>query len=304
MNIIYMLTNVDKEEGRRFYIGSKTECFIESFEGLSRIVSSKTGKLYYGSSTCLEMKADMKNHHRFNAVILEEVPNKKDLLERENEWIKKYDAVNSPEFYNKSYAILGIFKVDQQAPYNEFGETILGYGKLMSSFNKKNNTAKKFGFKNLGEFCVWIYQRKQSGLSWPAIADEIGWERHQPQRYVSCYNMEKSIAEYDPTNIELQREVRTMIAKGASVSKTAELLSLEIPTVIQYIGDFNLLNDRTFLCAQRRGMTKEELGIEVTKRILDGAGFNEVSVDLKLNETSVKRYFLRCVRANLKSSDL
>ena len=304
MNIIYMLTNVDKKEGRRFYIGSKTECFIEEFEGLSRIVSSKTGKFYYGSSTCLEMKADMKNHHRFSAVVLEEVPNKKDLLERENEWIRKYDAVNSSEFYNKSYAILGIFKVDQQAPYNEFGETILGYGKLMSSFNKKNNTAKKFGFKNLGEFCVWIYQRRQAGLSWPAIADEIGWERHQPQRYVCCYNMEKSVAEYDPVNTEVQRKVRVLIAKGASVSKTAELLSLEIPTVIQYIDDFNLINDRTFLCAQRRGMTKEELGIEVTKRILDGAGFNEVSVELNLNETSVKRYFLRCVRANLKSSDL
>ena len=52
MNIIYMLENLDKKEGRRFYIGSKTECFLEEVDGVNRIVSSKTGKLYYGSTFC------------------------------------------------------------------------------------------------------------------------------------------------------------------------------------------------------------------------------------------------------------
>ena len=61
VNIIYMLENVDKKEGRRFYIGSKQECQIEVVDGLNRIVSCKTGRLYYGSSTCLEMKADMQS---------------------------------------------------------------------------------------------------------------------------------------------------------------------------------------------------------------------------------------------------
>lgn len=34
MNIIYKLTNLDKPEGRRFYIGSKTECFIDTVDGI------------------------------------------------------------------------------------------------------------------------------------------------------------------------------------------------------------------------------------------------------------------------------
>lgn len=304
MNIIYMLENLDKKEGRRFYIGSKTECFIEEVDGVNRIVSSKTGKLYYGSSTCIEMKSDMEKGNTFNATILEEVPEKKGIIEVENKWIKHFNAVDSYEFYNKGYALMGIHQVDQNAQYNPYGETILGYGKLQSSFNKKNNTAIKYGFENLGKFCIWIHQKRSEGLSYPAIAEIIGWERHQPARYVSPYDMDKCIAEYDDTNDNMKKEVRLMLAKGASVAKTAELLNLEIPSVIMYVGDYNDVNKKLFLVAQRQGLTKDELELKVTKLVLDGMGFNEVSRKLGINQTSVKRYFFRCVRANLKSEDL
>lgn len=304
MNIIYLLENVDKSEGRRYYIGSKTECFLEVFEGLSRIVSSKTGRLYYGSSTCLEMKADMKAGHRFDATLLEEVPDKKILLECENKWIKHYDAVNSQEFYNKSYAVIGAYNIDQDAPFNEYGETILEYGKLTSSMNKKNNTAKRFGFKNLGEFCVWIYNQKLAGKSNPDIAEEIGWERHQPARYISQYNMEKCVAEYDPTNEALIKEVRLHISKGCSISKISEIFKIEIPTVLMYLGDYSDIHRKAFMVAQRQGLTKEELEVKVTKLVLDGKGFNEVSRELGINQSSVKRYFFRCIRSRIKSIDL
>lgn len=61
---------------------------------------------------------------------------------------------------------------------------------------------------------------------------------------------------------------------------------------------------KAFLVAQRRGQTKQELEIQVTKRILQGAGFAEVSRELSINEASVKRYFLRYVRANLDHENL
>lgn len=304
MNIIYLLENKNKQEGRRFYIGSKTECFIETFEGINRIVSSKTGRLYYGSSTCIEMKQDMKDGHIFDAMILEEVPDKKNLLDVENKWIKYYNAVDSPEFYNKNYAIVGIFNVDQDAPYNEYGESILEYGKLTSSMNKKNNTAKRFGFKNLGEFCVWIYKEKINGSTYPEIANKIGWERHQPHRYISPYNMEKCIEEYDPENEELIKIVRLYISKGCSIKKTSEIVGIEIPTTLMYIGEYDEIHRKSFLVAQRKGLTKDELEVKVTKLILDGMGFNEASRALGINATAAKRYFFRCIRARVKSSDI
>lgn len=132
----------------------------------------------------------------------------------------------------------------------------------------------------------------------------IGWERHQPKRYVSAYDMEKCIKEYDDQDEDIKKKVRLTLAKGASVVKTAEILGLEVPSVIMYVGDYDDVNKKSFLVAQRQGLTKDELEIKVTKLVLDGMGFNEVSRELGINQTSVKRYFFRCVRANLKSEDL
>ena len=304
MTIIYKLTNLEKNEGRRFYIGSKAECFIETVDGVDRIVSAKNGKLYYGSSTCATMKADMEAGHRFHAEILEEVPDKKFLLEVENKWIIHFDAASSADYYNISYAVVGGHSVDQSAMYNSYGETIMEYGKITSSLNKKDNTARRFGFKNLGEFCVWIHNKQLNGYNGADMAKEIDWERHSTLRYAKDYDMPKCVAEYLPSNEELQKEIRLLIAKGVSAKKVAEIKGLEIPTVFLYLGDYQEIHKKSFLVAQRRGQTKEELEVQVTKRILDGAGFQEVSRELGINMLDVKRYFLRCVRQKLKSSDL
>lgn len=304
MNIVYKLTNLDREDGRRFYVGSKSECFIENINGIDRIVSSKTGLPYYGSSSCPLMKEDMAKGHRIAAEILEEVPDRKNILCTENSWIVKLNAVESPEYYNIAYAKIGGFSIDQHAAYNMYGETIVGYGKAVSSLNKRHNTAKRFGHKNLGEFCVWLYTEKLSGKSSAQIAREIGWERHAPYRYMSDYNMEKCLNEYREEDHSLAKEIRLLIAEGVSARKISEIKGLELPTVCLYIGDYDQVYRKSFLVAQRRGLTKEELEIEVTKRILQGAGFTEVSRELSINETSVKRYFLRYVRANLDPNDL
>ncbi len=304
MNIIYLLTNLDKTEGRRFYVGSKAECFIENIRGIDRIVSAKTGLPYYGSSSCPLMKDDMAKGARLCAKILEEVPDKKLLLETENKWIVSLNAVESPEYYNISYALIGGHMVDQTAAYNMYGETIVGYGKAVSSLNKRHNTAKRFGYKNFGEFCLFIHSEILLGKSSAQIAREIGWERHAPYRYISGHNLAKCKAEYDKDNLELTREIRLLIAEGVSARKIAEMKGLELPTICLYIGDYDQVYRKSFLVAQRRGQTKEELEIQVTKRILQGGGFMEVSRELAINETSVKRYFLRYVRANLDHKNL
>lgn len=304
MNIVYLLENKNKTEGRRFYIGSKQECAIEVIDGIPRIVSLKTGMPYYGSSTCITMKDDMAAGHTFSASLLENVPNKKLLLEAENKWIKHYNAVDSPEFYNKGYARVGIHGVDQFCMYNPYGETIVEYGKQTSSMNKKQNTAVKYGFRNAGEFSVWIACQLSLGYTSAQIGLKLNWERHGPSSYISPYNMEKCISEYEPNNRDKQKEVRDLIAKGASIKKIAEMLNLEIPTVCMYVGDYNKVMTRTFIVAQRRGYSKEELEVEITSRILNGQGFEEVAKDLIINETSCKRYFMRCIRRHLKPEDL
>lgn len=304
MNIIYLLTNLDRTEGRRFYVGSKAECFIENINGIDRIVSSKTGLPYYGSSSCPLMKDDMAKGARLSATILEEVPNKKLLLETEDKWIVEMDAVESAEYYNMSYARIGGHTIDQNAAYNMYGETIVAYGKAVSSLNKRHNTAKRFGYKNLGEFCLFIYAEQQAGKGCAQIAREIGWERHAPYRYMSDYNMAKCVEEYEEENLDLTKEIRLLIAEGVSARKIAEMKGLELPTVCLYIGDYDQVYRKAFLVAQRRGQTKEELEIQITKRILQGGGFTEVSRELGINETSVKRYFLRYVRANLDHENL
>lgn len=304
MNIIYLLTNLEREEGRRFYVGSKAECFIENINGIDRIVSAKTGLPYYGSASCPMMKDDMAKGARLEAKILEEVPNKKFLLEVEDKWIVKLNAVDSPEYYNMSYARIGGHSYDQYAAYNMYGETILSYGKAVGSLNNRHKTAKRFGHKNMAEFAIWIYKRFQEGYNPRQVAEMIGWERHSPARYIKDYDIAKCLSEYQEDNQEIQQEIRKLIAEGVSAKKIAEIKNLEIPTVVLYIGDYDQVSTKAFLVAQRRGLTKEELEIQVTKRILQGAGFTEVSRELGVNETSVKRYFLRYVRANLDHENL
>lgn len=302
MNIIYLLTNLDKTEGKRYYIGCKQECTIDDIDGIPTIVSLKTTRPYYGSSTCQEMKEDMKSGHRFSAEIIEVVSDKKNLIERERYHMEIRNAVKSDEYYNKTLAHVGIFNVDQNVPYNRYGETCLQYGKRQSSYNKRNNNAKRFGFRNLGEFCVWIHMQRLLGYDGAQIAAKIGWERHQAFRYVNEYDMDKCFREYDPKNQELIKEIRKLVATNVSFEKVAEIYGLEIPTVSMLVGDYEESKD--YLVATRKGMTKEELEIEVTKLVLSGIGFSEVAKQMKIDETSTKRYFMRCVIRNLDPNKL
>lgn len=205
---------------------------------------------------------------------------------------------------NKGYAVVGIHGVDQTAMFNPYGETIVGYGKQTSAMNKRNNTAVKYGFKNAGEFSVWIHCQLELGYTSAQVAWKLGWERHAPAAYIRAFDMVKCIQEYDPRNKELQKEIRDFVAKGASNKKIAEMKQLEIPTVCLYIGDYNKALTRSFIVAQRRGYSKGELEVLITKMVLENHGFEHIARELKIDETSCKRYFMRCVRRHLKPEDL
>lgn len=74
MNIIYLLTNKSKrKKGQpKYYIGSKTECRIERIHKRDVIVDLKTNRIYWGSSSNLQMKQDLKTD-KFEASILAKV---------------------------------------------------------------------------------------------------------------------------------------------------------------------------------------------------------------------------------------
>lgn len=106
MNIIYLLTNT-KNKTPRYYIGSKAECTIIKLNDIPTIISNKNNQPYYSSSTNIQFKEDFKNGDTFVASILEEVPDRSKLLEVENKYIIERDAVNSDQYYNLSYAVIG-----------------------------------------------------------------------------------------------------------------------------------------------------------------------------------------------------
>lgn len=302
MNIIYLLTNLDGKD-KKFYIGAKSECRIEIIDELPTIIDIKTERPYLGSATDYTMKEDIKNKNRFSASILKVVNNKKDLLEEENKQIILYNAVESKEYYNHSYAILGGFSYDHNAIINYFGEKRKDFNSSKSGISKRNSTAKKFNFKNLGEFAVWIYKEKQKVEFFTIIAKTLNCERHTPAKFIESYDMEKCLLELNNKSEELVDKVRNLYIKGASFHKIKEILELEIPTISIFMGDFDKKFEREYLTAARKKLTEEELKNKITKLILEGNSVKEAAKLLQINEYSANRYFLKCIRERLKSND-
>jgi len=305
MNIIYLLTNLNKQEGeKRFYIGSKAECRLEIINSIPTIIDIKTEKPYLGSATDFSMKQDIKNKNTFSASILKIVNKKENLLKEENIKIISANAVENTEYYNTSYAKLGGHSYDHNAVVNYFGEIRKDYNSSKSGISKKDKTARKYGFANIGEFAIWIYKEKLKTLYFTDIAKLLNCERHIPARFIESYNMEKCYKESLNLNDEIKNKVRSLYVNGISFHKISEVLNIEIPTVSLYIGDFNKINERDFIAATRKNKTEKELKIEITKLVLSGKSVKEASKILQINYYTANRYFMKCVRERLESNDL
>lgn len=300
MNIVYLLTNIDKTSFPNKYIGSKTECQIVDFEGLPTIICNKSNTFYLGSSKNPEMLTDLASGHRFVAEVLEEVWDRKYLVKKENSYMENVQAVESDEYYNLGSALLdGFTKLD--APANFFGETIRQRASRESARSKRDTVATSAGFKNFGEMCFHIHSEILKGVQVSNISESLGKQRKFATRTIQEYDMEKATKELPEAEYH-KEQIRKDYLKQATLEKLKEIYGYEIPTLRLVIGDFK--KDRAYTVASEKGMTKEELELFITKEILDGKGFLEVSRETGIVLESVKRYFFRCIRSRVKSSDL
>lgn len=291
MNIVYLLTNLNKAGGRRFYIGSKVECKLIDIDGIPTIYNVKTSKPYYSSSSCPGMRADLEQGHVLSATVLEVVIGRDNLRERENHYMRLHDAVASGEYYNMSEAFQNTY--DHNAIKNVFGETIAEYASSCSSCSKRDNTAVELGFGNFGEMYFAFQDRLDSGEMTKDIAESYGKHRKWVQVSLREFDMDK--AKTDLASAK-QEEVRDLLTRGASLKKAAELLGIEIPTARVLLGDFSKDLEKQFSVARSRGKSKEEFEIEITQRILAGEEILDISNSTALCRESVLRYFMRCVR--------
>lgn len=170
-----------------------------------------------------------------------------------------------------------------------------------SSMAKRDGTAKRLGFSDYGALYLYIYEEMQSGRSGAEVSRGLGLHSHFASRYLAAFDMHKAYEEC-MSKTHLVEEVRSLWWKGATLAKISEILSIEKVTARFFLGKY--ADSRSYGVAYNLKKTKEELEIEITKAILDGEDFVDVAKRTGLVLESVKRYFLRCVRARLKSSDL
>lgn len=301
--LIYLLTNTNKTEGRRFYIGSKQEASIEEFDGVMTVLD-RSDKPYYSSSSSIEMREEMVNGDIFEASLLEYVKDRKDLLAVEDKFIRLHDAVMSSEYYNKCNATMNCH--DQDAVANKFGETVKELAWRNSSASKRDNTASKFGFSNFGEFHLWIKEKTEEGMTHSQISQILGKYRDFSGMTVKSIDLSK--AKIEVLNTELyQDKLRKMCASGCSLYYAAELLGLELPSARIILGDYNKVMERGYRAAIKAGMSKDEMEIKIVQIILDSdsknEGWKDAAKELNIGVEAVRRYFIRYVKRNMKRPD-
>lgn len=303
MNIIYKLENLSKNgKGKRFYIGQKCECRTEVVNGVLTIINNKTELPYFGSSSDSDMNNQVAKGDTFEASVLEIVPSRKDLHSKEDFYIRKYDAVNSKEFYNKSYPLDFNYSYNHNDVKNIYGELVKEYASRESSVSKRVNRAKKLGFKNLVDFYKDIYHKLQETNNLSEIARSYELERHYVSRLIEDVNISKFYKEVSNKSAVTKSKIVDMICNGASVKYVAMALELEFATVLDYIGIENFKDIRYFV-AKRKGMTEDQLGREVLKLFLEGKSLTKISKELSITITSAKRYLYRFIRKHVKIND-
>lgn len=298
MNIIYLLTNKTKSSGRRFYIGSKSECTVVPVDGVMTMIDRK-GLPYYSSSCSIEFWEDFKRGDVFEASILEEVYDRYDLIATEDAHIVKNDAVISDEYYNISNAFLNTRNVN--AIVNLYGEDLVSYAKSRSNTSKKDNTAKDLGFKNFGELVFDIHKNYKILQNWARVSELYGKERHWSNVYASSYNIDKAHTDLEKCS---ENDVRSLYAKKCSLSKICEILCIEPPAARVLLGDFADKKTKQFNVAYLLGMSQGELEAKITIDVLNDVPIKDICTRYGVNETSMKRYFMRCIRRHLSPEDI
>ena len=298
MDVVYRLVNRSKVDGKRFYIGCKTECKVVDIGGVSTMVNVRNNKPYYSSSQSPEMARDFELGNVFEVEILEVVVGK-DLYEVECSYIEKFDAVNSDEYYNMSNFLVKNVNINSIA--NSFGESIKEVAYRNSSLSKRDAGAIKMGFENFGFLYLHIAKRYASGESMAKISKSLGRQRHFCGNTFKGVDVEKCDFEILNSSAYVD-SLRDLVSKGCTFYKASEILGLELPSARIILGNF--LNDKSYLASQRLGLSRDELGDKILTLILSGKDLNEVARDLNMIKKTVERYFIQAVRYRLNTSDV
>lgn len=297
MNIVYKLTNLSKSEGKRFYIGSKKECYIsKNTDGVPTIYSIKSRRPYYGSSSSQEMRSDLKAGDVFHAEVLEIVPTISELYSKEEMYLSIYNVAESDDYYNLSSKA---FKVgcheNQDSIINLFGETMKELANRRSCISRRDDKAQKAGYKNFGEMTLCWINDKLNNMCLADIAARDGFS----VKTVRCCLKSISVDDFDRNNTtENILKIRKYILEGATIQKISELMGIPIPVVRYLLDTFKASS----LVASSLKMTVEEAERFIAHEVINNnKKFSEIE---GFSKSSASRYFVSYVRKRLKGSDL
>lgn len=117
MHVVYKITFNNRKTANTYpyyYIGSKSNCSIEN-----GVIIDKYGNPYYGSSTWKNYNDIVENDVCY-VDILYESDNYNDVLKKELEFQEKCKAVESIEYFNRSYATVSNFANPEYATYKHY----------------------------------------------------------------------------------------------------------------------------------------------------------------------------------------
>lgn len=300
MNIIYKLTNISKSVGPIYYIGSKTECNLVQINNVPTIVSLKTNKPYYGSSSCNIFNFDFKNGNIFKAEILEIVSDKFQLLAREKYYAELYNIVSDEQYYNLATPLVNGFYASDKI-INIFGESLKEFSQNQSNWSKRKTTAEKLGYSYFSDLAFYIHEQS-STKSYAEISKSLGLHRHFAKQFIKNFNMPLASSQIINFNNELALEIKLKLTQGLSFKKACQLYNLEEPALEFILKDFNPKSQ--FSVALQRGHTANEFEkLVATEILVNDSSFADVALKHSTTRKTIERYFLNYVKKRLVTSD-
>lgn len=299
MNIIYKLTNKSKSTFPNKYVGSKTNCKIETINGIPTIVSLRNGGTYYSSATCPIFKQDLTNGHEFHAEILEIISDKDTLQEEEYKLLSRLDVAHSEEYYNKSNGIpraRNYIPQDKEAIVNRYGELQKDFNGSKTMQARRDKTATDLGFDNFAMLSFHIYEQHKLLKTYSDISKELGQSnRHFSDKFISIFNIPKALEDIQKTN--LKEKVRNLYTKErVSLTKISELLDIDLVASRYFLS--SLADSGTHSTLYRRlNNTEDELIKYIMDSIgLDGKSIREVTDELGTCTKPVHQYLIKGIK--------
>ena len=290
------------------------QCTISKVEGIPTIIDTR-GLIYLGTSSNIEMQEALRLGVRFKVEILEEIPEKYRgtpyPFEREEYWIRYYDAVNSEDYYNLAYPIFDKSSKEDKRKLldmvnNIYGETLREVTSNAQTISRRVNTAKSLGFKNIEDFCLDIKKKKESGLNNSDISKSYSRQRHFIRSVLEYTNIERIVKERKyKEDLYYKNKAKYYRSNGASIHKIGELLNLDPVTIVSLLGTLkNIPSKGGFKVSDRLGITPEELGNNIIKLIKEGLKDKEIATKLGIRPFEVKRYLYKYIIEHVKINDL